>query len=358
MEEPNRSRRRQRIKRIGSVGVIIVLIIAGVLYWVIRPKQPRVTVAVIHKMTIQNQVFAAGDVYPVERQVVLQTDLPSPVSKVSVTVGEHVHQGQLLMTCQNAAQTSQLDAAETQYQQAQATLNQTQQQANATPLGLRAQFNGTLASLKSSLAQAQSQLASAQAAYNQTVIKATITGTVLSLSPDGLASDGSSAPVIEVVGPQKQVVVNVSEVDAVHVKAGERASVTSDAYPNHTWTATVKSVALFANNSNSGAGQVEVDLSLPQNCPIPLGYQVNANIISETHKNALTIPYSSLVQVGSQYMVYVMQGNRAVQIPVNLGITTDTAVEVTSGLKVGQEVVLNPPTNLSNGERVVVTGHD
>ncbi len=362
MEETADNRRRwfgRRGKRGIAIAIIAVLTIAAVVYLVVRPRESRVMVTSVQRTTIANTVFAAGDVHPTERQVVQATDLTSPISKVYVKVGQRVHPGELLITLENTAQSAQLSAAKIQVAEAQASLNQTQAQANATPAALQAQFTGTLSSLRSSLAQAKAQLASAQAAYDQTLIKSQLEGTVLTLNPDGIAPDGSAAPVMEVVGQGKQVVLNVSEVDAVHVKAGQKATVQSDAYPNKTWNATVSSVALFASSTSSGgAGQVEVNLSLPASCPIPLGYQVNVYITSETHKDALTLPYSALSQAGSQYVVYRLQGNRVIETPVQLGITTNTSVEVTSGLKQGQFVIDNPPANLQTGERVVVTGHD
>jgi RND family efflux transporter MFP subunit len=362
VEETAYNRRRwfgRRGKRVIWITLIVVVVVAALVYFVVRPREPRVTVTSVQKTTIANTVFAAGDVHPTDRQVIQPASVTSPISKVYVKVGQHVHQGELLLTLDNTAQSAQLSAAKIQVNEAQASLNQTEAQANATPAAFQAQFTGTLSSLQSSLAQAKAQLASAQAAYDQTLIKSTLNGTVLTLNPDGIAPNGSAAPIIEVVGEDKQVVLNVSEVDAVHLKAGQKATVQSDAYPNKTWNATISSVALFASSASSGgAGQVEVDLSLPTNCPIPFGYQVNVHITSETHKNALTLPYSALSQAGSQYVVYVVKGNRALETPVQLGITTNTSVEVTSGLKQGQVVIDSPPVNLQSGARVVVIGHD
>lgn len=353
-------RRGERRKLRWVIGIIVaILLIAIVVYLFIKPRQPHVVTTTVHRQTIANKIFVSGDVHPLDRQVVQPGQLPTPVDQVYVKVGQTVHQGDLLLRTQSQAQSAQLSAAKIQVNQAQASLNQTQAQADATPAALRAQFTGTLASLKSSLAQAKAQLASAQAAYNQTAVHATIDGTVLLLNPNGIAADGSQAPIIELVGQAKQAVVTVSQVDAVHVKAGQKATVDSDAYPNKTWNATVSNVALYAGASSSnGSGQVEVDLTLPPDCPIPFSYQVNVHITSETHKNVLTVPYSALTQVGNDYEVYALENHRAVLKKVKLGITTDTDVEVTSGLKQGEVIVQNPPAGLSSGQTVDVTGHD
>lgn len=349
---------RRRRRRVAAWTTMAVVVVVAAAVWLLHPRPLRVAVQTVRAETIQDKTFASGDVKPLQRQVVEPTQLTSPLVSVAVTVGEHVQAGALLGRMNDTAQAAALSAAETALTEAQAALKATEQQADAAPPAYRAQFTGTLAQERTSVAQAQAQLAQAQAAEDATRITATLTGTVVLVNPDGIAPDGTEAPVFEVVGSAKQVVLDVSQVDAVHLHTGLAAQLTSDAYPNHRWRGEVTFVAPFASASGSGSNQVEVHVSMPKDCPIPIGYQVNVNIVSQTHKGALVVPYDALVQSGSQYGVFVLtQDHRVRWTSVQLGITTDTAVEVTSGLRAGDAVVVNPPSNLHAGDKVVVTSH-
>lgn len=337
---------------------LVILLIGATAFWFLRPKQPRVTIATVQAQTIQNKIFAAGDVKPVQREVLQVTQLPGPIQKVFVAVGDTVKIGQVLATTNSSSEQASLDAAETAVNQAKAILLSTQQQAAAAPQGFQSQFSGTLAQERTSLAEANAQLEQAQAAYDATRIHATIAGIVLVVNPDGIAADGSQAPAFEVVGATKQIVVQVSEVDAVHLSKGLDATIDSDAYPNQKWQGKVTFVAPFASAAANGATQVEVHISLPKTCPIALGYQVNVHIVSQTHQHVPVVPYDALYQSGSNYVVFTLGADsRVEQTAVKLGITTDTSVEVTVGLKPGQRVVINPQPGLQSGQKVVVTGH-
>ncbi|MCL6600045.1 MAG: efflux RND transporter periplasmic adaptor subunit [Alicyclobacillus macrosporangiidus] len=333
----------------GALAVVVVLAAAAVWWW--RPRAPHVATAVAERTDLQETIFAAGTVRPVDRQIVMPTNLTAPIAKVDVHIGDRVKKGQILITLQNEAQAAALQAAKTNLAQAQETLNAALQQQSAAPPGFQGQFTGTVAQARSSVAQAQANLSQAQAAYDATLLRAQMDGTVVLINPSGVGSDGNPAPVLEVVGDAKQIVTQVSEVDAVHVKKGMAAEVTSEAFPGKTWRVSVQQVGLFAT-TDTGGGQVEVDLGVPADFPVPLGYQVDVHIISATHKGVVAIPYPALVQDGQGYAVYVVRDGRAERRPVQLGITTDTRVEVTKGLQAGDVVILNPPAGLASGSAV------
>ncbi|MCL6444869.1 MAG: HlyD family efflux transporter periplasmic adaptor subunit, partial [Alicyclobacillus sp.] len=165
----------------------------------------------------------------------------------------------------------------------------------------------------------------------------------------------STSPWLELVGGGKQAEVDVSEVDAVQVRPGMKATVTTDAYPNKSWRGTVTSVAPYATVSTTGSGQVEVDVRLPAQFPVPYNYQVNVNMVSATRKRVPVVPYDALVQRGDAYVVFLYRQGRVQERSVTLGITGNTTVEVRSGVHPGDKIVLNPPASLHSGE--VVNAH-
>jgi RND family efflux transporter MFP subunit len=346
---------RQRRRRWLWVGVAGVLILVAVGAYLLTPRPTRVSIATVERKTLANRIFASGTVKPIDRQIVMPQQLPGPIDQFRVQLGQKVHNGDVLLECEHSAQAAALSSARAAVAEAESTLAQTRKQAAAAPPGLQVLFSGIIATQESSLAQAKAQLSQAQAAYDATTIRAKLDGTVVILNPEGVSSDGTPSPVLEVVGDKRQVVAFVSEVDAVQVKPGMQADITSDAYPNRRWHAVVRRVAEFAVSNGSGSGQVEVDLGVPGEFPVPFGFQVDVNVTTQTKQRVPVIPYSAIVQDGNQYAVFVLGGQRAHKVPVTLGITTDTEVEVTSGLKAGETVIVNPPGNLKDGDKVTVS---
>ncbi|MCL6592674.1 MAG: efflux RND transporter periplasmic adaptor subunit [Alicyclobacillus sp.] len=342
-------------------GVILGVAVVLALVWVFHPRAQRVQTTTVKVQSIQEKIYASGTVRPRARQVVMPGALSVPLDHLAVQVGQRVQKGQVLVVGRNAAQAAAVTAAQSAVTQARAALAAAQQSTSPLVPPILAGQPSTqqaLAQAQANLAQAEANLAQAQAAYDATVVRAQLAGTVVLANPDGVDNNGNAAPWVEVVSDGKQVVTQVSEVDAVHVAPGMSAQVTSEAYPNQTWSAVVSAKALFAAQTQAGqngGGQVEVDLKVPSDFPVPLGFQVDVHIVSAAHAHALVIPYQSLTPQGNGYAVFVVNQGRALLRPVTIGITTDTWVEVTRGLQAGDVVVVNPPSTLQNGAAVKVS---
>lgn len=331
---------------------VLVVVVALVVWLLIAQRSVSVQVATVQTQTMKNQVFTSGTVRPINRQVVAFDQLPQPFDHFDVSVGQKVYKGETLITLQNSPQASTLMAAKQAYTSAVQTLAQAKAQYNAAAALMQAQLYPALVNSQSAVTQAKAQLASAQMAYQATLITADFDGFVLMENPMGIAPDGSSAPLLELVGAKTEVVVDVSEVDAVRLERGMSAQLTTDAYPRKTWTGHIAQIAAFAQQNNAGAGQVEVDIATPNSFPVHLGYEINVEIVSQTHTHVPVVPYNALVQQGVNYVVYVYNRGRVEQRSVTLGITGGSVVEVTKGLSAGVQIVENPPANLHSGEAV------
>ncbi len=339
------------------LGLLVVLLAAGGwTWWYLQSRPPQVQAVSVKLRTMKNQVFASGTVKPTERQIVMQGSIPGPVQSIAVSVGQSVRKGQLLLTCVHTQESVALSQAEAQAADAAKSYTDALNAYNSAPQAAQAYLKTVLDSAQSALTTANQAVAQAQAALAAQYIHAQISGKVLMVNPDGVDATGATAPYVEVVSDNKQIITAVSEVDAVRMHPGMPVTITSDAYPNTSWHGTITSVAGFATTSSSGTGQVQVTIGhLPANFPIPFDYQVNVQITNETHRNVPSIPYSALVQSGSSYAVFVIQNGHVRRTIVSLGVTSNTAVEVTKGLHAGQLIVNSPPSNLQDGEAVNVS---
>lgn len=333
--------------------VLVCIVAAGTgTWWLARPRPPLVQVGRVQQRTLENKVFASGTVKALRRQVVNVTDLVVPVATFNVLTGAAVHPGEVLITGRNDAQLAAVQAAQTGVSSADGAYNQAVRQLTGAPSGIQAQLHGAVDSARAALAQAEAQLAQARSAYSATLVRAQFDGTVIVENPGGLAPDGTPAPLMEVVGPGKQIIAQVSEVDAVRLHPGQAATVTSDAFPAQSWRAQVSRVAAYAVTGDTGSGQVEVDLAPPPTFPVPFGYQTDVRIVSAVRHKVPVLPYDALVQDGSTYAVFTYQNGRVHQVNVVLGITGDAVVEVARGVQAGTAVVLNPPSGLADGQAV------
>lgn len=82
--------------------------------------------------------------------------------------------------------------------------------------------------------------------------------------------------------------------------------------------------------------------------------RVSARVLIEEKANVLMLPRGSFVENEGGRAAYVMDGNIAVRRPIQLGGTSVSAVEILSGLKPGDKVVIAGTDSFENAERVSI----
>jgi len=229
---------------------------------------------------------------------------------------------------------SNLNTSKVAYDTAENKLSLTKE--GATKEQLTAQ-EGQLDSAKASLELANASL-------NKTIIRAPFDGRVSKDDVTIGATVSAGTPLITIISDQKsEIRVNISEADISRVKIGDKAQVTLDAYGNSTeFDASVVSV----DSSESVVDDIPVyqaKLYFTKEDPrIKDGMTANISVISDTHTDALIIPFRSILQKNNLYSVLVDNGTvnpeeRSVQIGLK---GNDGMVEILSGLKDGEKVLV------------------
>jgi multidrug efflux pump subunit AcrA (membrane-fusion protein) len=72
----------------------------------------------------------------------------------------------------------------------------------------------------------------------------------------------------------------------------------------------------------------------------------------------MTLPSGALLFRGEGLRVGVVRDGRVQLVPIEVGHDYGAKVEITSGLKPDDQVILNPPDSLADGERVHVEKGD
>lgn len=149
--------------------------------------------------------------------------------------------------------------------------------------------------------------------------------------------------------------VDVDELDIFKIKSGQKVKITCDALPGESFVGEVTTVPVLGTSQNGVTTYpVEVTISEPRN--LKPGMNINAKIIIENKENVLSIPMATITYLEDKAFVYVKSDQQSsIQLEdeefqmreIKVGINNNDYIEVISGLKEGDIVVL--PSVINNG---------
>jgi RND family efflux transporter MFP subunit len=151
-----------------------------------------------------------------------------------------------------------------------------------------------------------------------------------------------------------RVYVAVPEVDYSAAQNGAKATLTLDEFPGQTFQGTIvrnsDSIDLASRTLN-----VEVDVNNPGDRIKTGGYVfVHLKIPAGAHgiTQSVVIPANTLLFRSEGLRVGVVRNNRAELVPITIGRDYGSTVEVTTGLKPTDQVIVNPSDSLISGTPV------
>lgn len=308
-----------------------------------------------------------------QNTVLVQSRVSGPLLALHFVEGQQVSQGQLLAEIDPAPYQVKLAQAEGQLQQ-----NMAQLQNAESDLALygalkeqnsisRQQYNAQQSlvnQLKGSIKTNQAQVAAAKLELSWTKITAPISGRtglrkvdvgnlVQANNADGLVSITQSAPLyVSFAIPENQLAAVRQAMQqnsaGLVVEAWDRAEqqllsqgvLTTLDNQIDLATGTIKLRATFANERDSLYPNQFVNVRL--------------NVAEKT--DAVTVVQDAVQYSADGPFVYVIEANKAQKRPLTLGIADNGAIEVLSGLKGGEAVVLEGLDRLRPGREVLVLG--
>jgi len=214
-----------------------------------------------------------------------------------------------------------------------------------------AQARAAVTQAENQVATAKSQLATAKTSASATTITAPVAGIVTAVNLTvGQAPPTSSA--ITMRSDALTVVANVAEQDVANLTVGQTAQVTITAV-SATVPATITTLPTAANSSSAGSGAVTFPLSLvltsnPKGV-LP-GMTASIAIVTATAKNVLNVPTTAIQGTAPSNTVQLLVNGAPQSAPVNIGLSTNSATEIISGVEAGQVVVtgvVNPTASTS-----------
>lgn len=221
------------------------------------------------------------------------------------------------------------------------------------------------------IVQAKSNISSAWATYQLSapIIYAPSSGTVsnvvivpgmnvnTSYGSSSVSTTSSSNQNVAVIlsGGTPLASVNVSEVDVVRIKPGEKVTLSLDSLPGQTFSGkvlTIDKIGIVSSGVTSYPSIIQFDSASVNILP---NMSVTASIITDQKDDVLMVPSGAVKSTNGGYSVRILVKGRPVETPVEIGLTSTSNTEIISGVSEGEDVVtavINQVTTTPTGGSV------
>src|SRR6184192_3994190 len=323
-----KQRRARRKKQIiyGTIGLIVLCIVASII-WSKREKPIPVTTEKAIRKTIVQTVSATGKVQP-ETEVKISPEVAGEIIELPVEDGKAVKKGDLLVRIKPDSykalveqQEAAISAAKATNLQQKATMMKTEhdlkraedlfdkkliseQEYNAAQAAYDVAKN-TYESSVHEIERAEASSSQARDQLSKTTIYSPLDGTITVLNSklgERLVATGQFAgtEVMRVADlTHMEARVDVNENDVVNVKLGDKTSVKIDAYGERRFHGTVQQIANTGKTTGAGTQEevtnFEVKIRIDDHdVPLRPGLSCTADIETATAKDAVTDPMQAV----------------------------------------------------------------
>ncbi|HNX66986.1 MAG TPA: efflux RND transporter periplasmic adaptor subunit [Bacteroidales bacterium] len=381
-----------------AAALIIFAIVGKKAGWFGKPATLKVAVEKAAVRSIVESVTANGKVQP-EKEVKISPDVSGEIVELPVKEGDFVEKGTLLFKIKPETYISARERAQASVNSSKAMLSQAEAQLIQAELSYKrnkqlweektisqsdfeqaeAQYKIAKASQENaafSVKSAEASLKEANEELIKTTVYAPMTGTISSLSVEQGervvgANMMSGTEILRIADLNRmEVNVDVNENDIVRVKLGDTALVQVDAYLDRPFKGLVTEIANSAESTVTSTDQVtnfKVKILILQDSykdlineknPSPFRPGMSASVDIRTMKkdSILTVPIQAVTTrsdttkpAGSDIrtLVFISDGTHALARDVKTGIQNNTDIEITEGLKKGDEVISQPFSAIS-----------
>lgn len=381
-------KKKGRRKKIIIISTVIVLI-AVIIFFNLRARREKaikVTAEKVQRQDLTSIVSASGEVKP-KKNVNISAQLTGVhrIIKIAAEEGQRVKAGDFLLKLESIQYEAAADRnralirsfksdliqaevrlkKDESYFYRQKKLYEEKLISGEQLEAAKAQYDISYAqheSIRHQIRQAEASLQSALDDLNKTIYYSPIDGIITSLRYEEgeiVVLSTFTDPVLMTIADLSvmEVEVEVDETDVINVKLRQSADVRIDAFPNLTILGKVTEVGISAlqkvtASEESKDFKVVVTLENPPDELKP-GLSASADIITAEEKDVLTVPISALVlrekegeekekKEEQEEGIYVVEESRVKFRPVKKGIMGEMKVEIVSGLKQGEEIVVGP----------------
>ncbi len=280
-----------------------------------------------------------------------------PIAKIyATTIEQSVRQAEAMLISAKAQEAN----LRVEYERAQ-RLNSEDAMSKQQFDGIKTQYE----SIQAQVQQAQAGLESAKSQLSDALVTAPISGIIGKRYYEAGDMANPAAPLVTIVQMQKvKIEFDATEEDLGRLAVGQNTEVRVRSYPEQVFTGKVYKISPVLDPQTRMA-QVEVLIDNPQKKLKP-GMYAQAEVTTGTLEDVIVVPRFATIesttlettnggdQVVKNYFVFVVDSNRAVQKKLDVLYVNHKSLAVSSGIEIGDRLVVAGQNNLRDGAMVSV----
>lgn len=148
--------------------------------------------------------------------------------------------------------------------------------------------------------------------------------------------------------------IRLSEFDVVKVQTGQKVDVYVDAAGPQPIEGVVEWVSPSTDPRSQAYGvRIKLDNSSGELRP---GMFARVGLVLDKKESAVVVPKEAVIRQGGQAYVFVIKDSSAEKREVQVGMDDGEMIEIVSGLKSGEQVVIKGQAYLKEGQEVDIVG--
>ena len=306
-----------------------------------------VSVASAEVRETSNQLELVGMAEPL-KDVVVASKSAGEIVQINFKLGDLVNKGAVLAKVDDAYRRLALENAQLNYKKYKEDYERYQVLREGDAVS-----ETQLRDMKIAYENAGIQLENAKKQLEDTKIIAPFGGVITSKNTElgAYVNAGTSIAGIADISHLK-VLLNVSESNVYQLHKGQEVNISANVYPGITYKGNITSIS----PQGSGAHTFPVEVTIANNSrnPLKAGTYVNAQVDMGKSAKTLMIPRDAIVSSVKDPSVYLVKGETVELVKINTGNDYNSYLEVTSGIREGDQVVTNGQINLMDGAKILV----
>lgn len=269
------------------------------------------------------------------------------VVALNIKEGDQVSAGQTLAVLDQSTVAIQLSQAQRNYDDTLINYerNKALFEAGAIP---KANFE----QIETALHQAQTTLEAQQIAFNNTIVKAPISGIVTAVN----AVEGSLATASTVIATIVDVSIleintSINEMQVEKISVGQEVEINIPSASEKVFNGKIDFVSPVMDNTKSYPVKIVLDNSKGE---LRAGMYAKIAMTTDVHQDVIKVPRKAVITRNGESKVFVVEEDKAIMKKVNIGLNNGSDVEITDGLNVGEVLIVNGNEDLVDGDLVTI----
>ena len=372
---PQKSHKARKVLAWAMIAGIVLGAAFALKPWLSPAVEVQLATAALTSPSQANAVLTASGYVVARRKAAVASKGTGRLVYLGVEEGDKVKKGQVIARLEDADVIAARERARENFRLAEADLYEAkkhlERMAALVKQEMIAQSEYDLAEARykrvvATIEAAKFALREAEVAVENTRIVAPFDGTVLKKNADvgeivaPLAGAASSKAAVVTIADMSSLEVDadVSEANITKVAPQQNCEIALDAYPQHRYPGYVSNIVPTADRSKATV-MVKIKFQRYDERVLPeMGAKITflapGSRADAAVKPLLTVPAAAVASRDGRQVVYQIRENRAVEVPVTTGRKIGNLIEVTEGLKEGDQVISKADGQIKAGTRVTL----